>query len=179
VYFTESTTDEAQVDTILTKLLRRADEQRSPGSAVTLGYAINEWIRVSELEEARGTPTRATSTAPSGRPSAEPWSTRSTRAPLENFYADLRRCRKLCDRKPFIDKHATTGDHDCVAEQCQPHLCKPMAASTIRQLYAIISGTLSAAERWTGLPPTRPVPPSAPNKSPHSPIPRRQRKPRS
>jgi hypothetical protein len=33
VYFTESTTDEAQVDTILTKLLRRADEQRSPGSA--------------------------------------------------------------------------------------------------------------------------------------------------
>jgi integrase len=148
VYFTESTTDEAQVDTILTKLLRRADEQRSPGSAVTLGYAINEWIRVSELEDStrytyEGYIDRTIRPTLGGVPV-----NKINARTLENFYADLRRCRKLCDRKPFIDKHATTGDHDCAAEQCQPHVCKPMAASTIRQLHAIISGTLSAAERW-------------------------------
>lgn len=123
VYFTESTTDEALVDTILTKLLRRADEQRSPGCAVTLGYAINEWIRVSELEDStRRTYERATSIAPSGRYSEE--LTRSTRAPGEL----LRRpspCRKLCDRKPFIEstrRQVITSAWPSSAKAARPRL---------------------------------------------------------
>jgi integrase len=67
---------------------------------------------------------------------------------LERFYTDLRRCRNQCDGKPFIEKHKKKGDHDCVAEKCKPHECTPMAASTVRQIHAIISGTLDSAERW-------------------------------
>jgi integrase len=39
-------------------------------------------------------------------------------------------------------------EHDCKVEECRAHKCKPMAASTVRQIHAIISGTLDAAERW-------------------------------
>ncbi len=35
--------------------------------------------------------------------------------------------------------------------KCKPHVCKPMAASTVRQIHAIISGALSAAVRWDWL----------------------------
>jgi integrase len=67
---------------------------------------------------------------------------------LESFYTELRRCRMRCDRKPFIERHATDEEHDCVTAQCAPHTCKPLAASTVRQIHSIISGTLSAVERW-------------------------------
>ncbi len=66
---------------------------------------------------------------------------------LESLYADLRRCRGRCDGKPFIE-HKKEGDRDCGTAKCKPHKCKPMAASTVRQIHAIVSGTLDAAERW-------------------------------
>jgi integrase len=31
----------------------------------------------------------------------------------------------------------------------QAHTCIPLAKSTVRQIHSIISGTLSAAKRWT------------------------------
>lgn len=45
-------------------------------------------------------------------------------------------------------KHRSTSKHDCAAEGCRLHVCRPMAASTVRQIHSIISGTLSAATRW-------------------------------
>jgi integrase len=69
---------------------------------------------------------------------------------LETLYAELRRCRVRCDRKPFIE-HKAEGEHDCMKAKCKPHVCKPMAASTVRQIHAIISGALSAAVRWDWL----------------------------
>ena len=45
-------------------------------------------------------------------------------------------------------EHGKTGEHDCTKEKCKPHECKPMAASTVRQVHSIISGALSAAQRW-------------------------------
>ena len=67
---------------------------------------------------------------------------------MESLYTQLRRCRVRCNGKPFIEKHAKTTQHDCVAEQCRPHVCRPMAASTVRQIHSVMSGTLAAAERW-------------------------------
>jgi hypothetical protein len=43
--------------------------------------------------------------------------------------------------KPFI-KHKADGEHDFVKAKCRPHVCKPMAASTVRQIHAILSGVL-------------------------------------
>jgi integrase len=66
---------------------------------------------------------------------------------LETFYAELRRCRIRCDGRPFIE-HKAAGEHDCKAAKCKLHTCKPMAASTVRQVHSIISGTMNAAVRW-------------------------------
>ena len=66
---------------------------------------------------------------------------------LESFYAELRRCRTRCGGRPFVE-HRGDGTHDCAPAGCSSHVCRPMAASTVRQIHAVISGALSAAVRW-------------------------------
>ena len=65
-------------------------------------------------------------------------------------------------------------DHDCKRAGCQPHVCRPLTAKTIRNIHSILSGAFSTAERWEWIswnaaesakPPTvtrRPVPATAP-----------------
>jgi integrase len=132
----------------LNKLLTQVDSQRSAPSSVSLSHALDEWMRTSEIEDS----TRQTYQGYIDRTihpvlGDEPVNKITARM-LENFYADLRRCRARCDGKPFIEKHTKRGDHDCRAAKCKAHACKPMAASTVRQIHAILSGTLDAAERW-------------------------------
>ena len=38
--------------------------------------------------------------------------------------------------------------HDCELSGCKPHVCKPMAKSTIHIIHSILSGAFEAAERW-------------------------------
>ena len=38
--------------------------------------------------------------------------------------------------------------HDCKLSGCRPHVCKPMAKSTIHGIHAILSGAFEAAIRW-------------------------------
>lgn len=55
----------------------------------------------------------------------------------------------------------TQSGHDCKLSGCKPHVCKPMAKSTIRNIHSILSGAFEAAERWewsTGIPPIPPDP---------------------
>lgn len=137
-----------RADRVLTKLLNQVNEQNSTPSAVGLSYALDEWMRTSELEDStRGTYEGYISRTI--RPAlGDTAVNKITPRMLETFYTELRRCRVRCDHKPYIEKHATSGEHDCTAEGCKPHQCKPMGASTVRQIHAIISGTLDAAERW-------------------------------
>ncbi|USX49462.1 tyrosine-type recombinase/integrase [Lentzea sp. HUAS12] len=71
---------------------------------------------------------------------------------LDSFYSVLRRCRAHCDGRPFIEKHKTTDAHDCAEQQCTPHVCRPLAKSSIRQVHWCLSGALKRAVkwRWTG-----------------------------
>jgi DNA-binding transcriptional MocR family regulator len=39
-------------------------------------------------------------------------------------------------------------DHDCKRAGCQPHVCRPLTAKTIRNIHNILSGAFSTAERW-------------------------------
>lgn len=93
---------------------------------------------------------------------------------LEQFYAQLRRCRLRCNGKPYIE-HRERGPHDCrvvqhrrkpgrptaktLAEhncgqmqckvvECRAHVCKPLAAGSVRKIHFVISGALAAATRW-------------------------------
>ena len=38
--------------------------------------------------------------------------------------------------------------HDCKLSGCRPHVCKPMAKSTIHGIHSILSGAFEAAMRW-------------------------------
>jgi integrase len=43
---------------------------------------------------------------------------------------------------------ARSRDHDCKRAGCQPHVCEPMTAKTIRNIHSILSGAFAAAKRW-------------------------------
>ncbi|SDZ32551.1 Phage integrase, N-terminal SAM-like domain [Amycolatopsis xylanica] len=111
-------------------------KQRSAGSSVTLSYALDEWLRVSELEEStrnsyEGYIARTIVPALGHRPVKK-----IDARMLESLYTELRRCRVRCDGKPFIEKHkSAVEDHDCKAVGCKAHACRPMAASTVRQIH--------------------------------------------
>lgn len=132
---------------VMTRLLSQVDQQRATESSVPLGKVIDEWLRVAELEDStremyRGYLNRNIRPVLGDTP-ARKLSARD----LETFYAELRRCRIRCDRKPFIE-HKAKGEHDCKAKECGPHKCNPLAVSTVRQIHSVISGAMSAAVRW-------------------------------
>jgi hypothetical protein len=39
-------------------------------------------------------------------------------------------------------------DHDCKRAGCQPHMCKPLTAKTVRNIHSILSGAFATAKRW-------------------------------
>ena len=66
--------------------------------------------------------------------------------PYEKLYAELRACRRRCSGRSFIE-HRTPRAHECDA-RCAPHVCRPLAASSIRQCHAVLSSAYAAAVRW-------------------------------
>ncbi|MFD0203824.1 MULTISPECIES: tyrosine-type recombinase/integrase [Saccharothrix] len=153
VYLSESvkgTTKAAhkQADKVMTRLLAEVDQQRSTSTTVTFSHAIDEWLKNVELEDNTrdgyvGYIERTIRPA-LGKVQVRKLSARA----LESLYSELRRCRIRCDGRPFIERHKAEGEHDCVKAKCKPHKCNPMAASSVRQIHAIISGVLNAAVRW-------------------------------
>ena len=124
----------------LTEFRARIIKQRTTVSSVKLSFAIDEWLRTADIEQSTrdgyvGYIDRVVKPI-LGATSVSKIGNRE----LENLYAQLRRCRKRCDGKPFIEKHEADGEHDCVASKCQPHECRPMAASTVRQIPGVVRG---------------------------------------
>ncbi|WP_026425759.1 tyrosine-type recombinase/integrase [Actinokineospora inagensis] len=162
-----------RANTVLTRLLAQVEKQRVTETSISLGEVLEEWLKVAEMEDStragyRGYIERNI------RPALGALAARKiTPRVLESFNAELRRCRDRCDGKPFV-AHKSTGLHDCLSVGCKPHMCKPLAASTVRQIHAVISGALAAAVRWEWLDdnparkaqrprqsPSQPNPPSA------------------
>jgi integrase len=132
----------------LTRLQAKVDKQRAPETSVSLSHALDEWLRSNEIEDT----TRRTYVGYIERTIKPAIGTvaitKLNARTLETLYRELRRCRARCDGKPFVERHKSADDHDCVKLECVAHQCKPMAASTVRQIHSIINGTLSAAMRW-------------------------------
>ncbi|SER76041.1 tyrosine-type recombinase/integrase [Actinokineospora terrae] len=162
-----------RANTVLTRLLAQVEKQRVTETSISLGEVLEEWLKVAEMEDStragyRGYIERNI------RPALGALAARKVTARvLESFNAELRRCRERCDGKPYI-AHKATGLHDCLSVGCKPHVCKPLAASTVRQIHAVISGAMAAAVRWEWLDdnparkahrprqsPSQPDPPSA------------------
>jgi integrase len=152
VYLRESVkgTDKAaykRAERVMNRLLTKVNEQRAPTSSVSMSYAVSEWLRTTEIEDStRDGYVNYVNRYINPVLGEQPVRKIDART-LESCYTELRRCRTRCDSKPFVE-HEADGVHDCVKEKCKPHKCKPLSASTVRQIHSIISGTLSAAERW-------------------------------
>jgi integrase len=174
MYLTESTTNEAEAKRILTRLLAEVDEQRHAKTRATFRTAMESWLKIHEVDEttresyevyARLYLYPAFGDEPVGKISPRL---------LEELYAELRRCRVRCDGRPFIE-HRIDGPHECrvvkhryppgrrptgghpahdcaktgcKVTECLPHRCRPLAASTIRRIHAVVSAALTAAVRW-------------------------------
>lgn len=148
MYLSESTTDEAEAKRILTRLRAEVDSQQQAKTRATLGTALDAWLKVHEVEDntrqgyeayIRKHIKPALGDVPVGKVTA---------TMLEEFYAELRRCRERCDGRPMVD-HQTEGphecrvvrhrrppasghrEHDCAAGctvvECPPHSCRPLS----------------------------------------------------
>jgi integrase len=173
-YQSESTRDEKQAQRILRRLVAEVEAQRVARTKATLGTAVDAWLKIHEVEDntlrgyeanARRYIKPALGNVALGKISAQV---------LEVFYAELRRCRARCGGRPLID-HRLDGEHvcrivrhrnpvgrppvgghrnhdctkmRCEVIECKPHVCKPLAASTIRDIHFTISAALAAAVRW-------------------------------
>ena len=154
-----------------TRLLAEVDERRNPRTRATVSHLLDRWLAVAELEPTTlaGYLTKIEThirpvlgELPVGRLDAET---------LESFYAELRRCRVRCDRRPFME-HRVVGEHECTA-RCRPHVCKPLAPASVRGVHAIIGASLTRAVRWRWIavnPARQAAPPAltAPNPRPPS-----------
>jgi integrase len=93
---------------------------------------------------------------------------------MDSLYAELRRCREHCKKTKGQIDHRTSRQHEC-DDRCRPHTCKPLAASTIRQIHFILYGALRRAVRWKWVT-TNPIadaePPAAPKGNPRPPTPK-------
>ncbi|MDG9677767.1 tyrosine-type recombinase/integrase [Micromonospora sp. DH14] len=155
-----------------TRLLAQVDERRNPRTRATLDQLLDRWLEVADIEAT----TRmgyvnklnkhvrpVLGKLPVGRLDAET---------LESFYASLRRCRDWCGGKEYV-KHRVEGEHTCTAK-CRPHVCKPLSASSVRQIHWILSGALSRAVRWRWIavnPASQAEPPAPPHPDPQPPNP--------
>jgi integrase len=115
---------------VLRRLTVKAERDRKTSTGATLSYVLDEWFKAAELDESTRE-TYAGYIARTIKPALGEVSINKLGArALERFYSELRRCRARCSR-PIDD-----------------HTCRPLAASTVRQIHSIISGALSAAVRW-------------------------------
>lgn len=89
---------------------------------------------------------------------------------VDSLYAELRRCRKHCNGRQFVEHHST-GKHDCIP-RCRPHHCKPLADATIRQIHFLLSGAYNRAIKWRWVsrnPISQAEPPTSPSPDPDPP----------
>lgn len=155
-----------------TRLLAQVDERRNPRTRATLDQLLDRWLEVADIEAT----TRmgyvnklnkhvrpVLGKLPVGRLDPET---------LESFYASLRRCRDWCGGKAYV-RHRVDGEHTCTAK-CRPHVCKPLSASSVRQIHWILSAALSRAVRWRWIavnPAGQAEPPAPPHPDPQPPNP--------
>jgi len=134
-----------------TQLLADADSLKVARTKATVGALLARWMEHHEID-----PTTRSGYDSQIRTHILPnlgdvplaLFVRDTAQRLEPLYSRLRKCRALCSGKPFVEKHAEEGHHDCTAAGCQWHVCKPYSASSVRSIHAILSGACSAAVRW-------------------------------
>ncbi len=125
---TTRTHQEAEIE--LTRLLGQVDEQRHPRSAITVSQVVEKWLDVAELEDTTRQRYEGLVRLYIGPTFGSLSAAKLDAELLERFYARLRRCNKLC------------------GGSAKDHTCRPLSASTVRQVHFILRAGLDRAVRW-------------------------------
>jgi integrase len=163
---------EREAQKALRRLGTQVDERKNPQTSATVNQLLDRYFEVLDRDTSTMT-TYAGYADKHVRPLIGAVKVGALDGDVfDRLYAELRRCRLHCDRKPRTD-HRTTRQHEC-DHRCRPHICKPLAASTVRQIHFILSGALKRAVRWRWLA-SNPIefaePPAAPKPNPTPPSP--------
>lgn len=154
----------------LARWLNRVDEQRAPRTNATVAELLDAYFEVLDVDRATMRGWRGKVRNHIGPLLGSTPIKKAQVQVFEKFYAELRRCRAHCDKRPRID-HRTSRGHDC-DHRCRPHRCDGLAASTIREIHTILNGAFGRAVAWgwLGVNPLDPVsPPEAPKPNPQPP----------
>ncbi|MBB3052000.1 hypothetical protein FHS23_003029 [Prauserella isguenensis] len=119
LYLRESTTDEAEAERILTRLLNEVDEQRNGKTQATLQRTFEEWLQIHEVDESPRELYEGFLAHHIGPLIGDEPVARITPRTLEQFYAELRRCRAHCDGQPGRVDHRTTYPHGVPRREAQ------------------------------------------------------------
>lgn len=133
-----------------TRLLAEVDERRNPRTRATVNQLLDRYLEVLDAGETtiygyqssiRNHIRPVLGRLPLSRLDSEV---------LDSFYATLRRCREHCDGR--------------AARPVDGHVCRPLAANTIRKVHTSLSGACDWAVRWRwlGINPTEAASPPAP-----------------
>jgi integrase len=131
---------------VRTRFLNQVDEQRSPRTRATVSQLLERHLEMLSVEQ-----TTLDSYETFIRNHIRPLLgelplSRIDGQTLDSFYKQLRTCRVHCRGKKFI-QHRIKGDHRC-DERCKPHVCRPLAAGSLRKIQAILNGAGKRAVRW-------------------------------
>ena len=129
------------------KFLAQVDERRSPRTRATVNQMLDRYLTVLDVEPT----TRSTYEGYIRnhiRPALGPLPlSRLETETIESFYAQLRTCRVRCGGGRRLVEHRVEGEHTC-DDRCRRHQCKPLSASAVRQIHAILSSACKRAVRW-------------------------------
>jgi integrase len=163
-------TAQREAEKARTRLLAQVDERRNPRTRASVNQLLDRWLEVLDVEAStrQGYVRKldkhvrpVLGKVPVGRLEAET---------LESFYAVLRKCRDHCGGRKYVE-HRKAAEHECT-DKCRPHVCKPLAPASIRQIHWILSGALNRAVRWKWIavnPADQADKPSMPAPKPHPP----------
>jgi integrase len=157
-----------EAESALRKIRERLDAGANPDRSATVRVLLESWMEVADHE-------LSTSETDEGyiRRTIEPYlgdwlvSKLQHRVDVvDRLYVNLRKCSKLCAGKLDVDhrtnrphecrvvKHHRRKAHDCAQAgcrviECRPHVCRPMAPTTIRRrINAILSAAYGYAMTW-------------------------------
>jgi len=159
-----------QAKKALTRLLNQVDERRNPRTRATVDQLLDRYLELLDVE-----PTTLRTYQWLIDKHIRPvigalMMSRLDGEIIDSFYTRLRTCRDHCKGRKYVE-HRTASVHEC-DDRCGPHQCKPLAASSIRQVHWILSGALKRAVRWRWIahnPISEAQPPSPPRPDPHPP----------
>jgi len=141
---------EREAEKLRTKLLAEADAVRSASTNASLGYLLDRWLPQHDVDE-NTRESYESLIRVHIRPAlgAVPLTmlVRKGTETVEQFYGSLQRCRDRCDGRRLTD-HKTDGAHECAEAGCRPHVCRPLAATTVCRTHAVLSAACRTGHRW-------------------------------